>query len=65
MEVSRMSFSVAQKVGELLTSEKPYSQIGGCGLIIDYGADHAFSDSLRVGGFAQNFNMAEILSDIF
>jgi NADH dehydrogenase [ubiquinone] 1 alpha subcomplex assembly factor 7 len=49
LEVSPTSSRIARKVGELLTSGKTYAPIGGCGLIIDYGRDHAFSDSLRVG----------------
>jgi NADH dehydrogenase [ubiquinone] 1 alpha subcomplex assembly factor 7 len=46
-----MSFKIARKVGELLTSRKSEESdapIGGCGLIIDYGGDHAFGDSFRV-----------------
>ena len=55
-----MSFKIARKVGELLMSGKSGEKdapIGGCGLIIDYGGDHAFGNSFGVG-FAQNFNLA-------
>ena len=49
-----MSFKIARKVGELLTSGKSGEKdapIGGCGLIIDYGGDHAFGDSFRVSSY--------------
>ena len=52
LEVSPTSFKIARKVGELLTnrkSEEKNAPIGGCGLIIDYGGNHAFGDSFRVG----------------
>lgn len=62
LEVSPTSFKIARKVGELLTSgksEEKNATIGGCGLIIDYGGDHAFGDSFRVGlddiQFGRNF----------
>ena len=51
LEVSPTSFKIARKVGELLSSGKSEERgtfVGGCGLIIDYGADHAFGDSFRV-----------------
>lgn len=51
LEVSPTSFRIAHKVGELLASGKPDKEtpsLGGCGLIIDYGANHAFGNSLRV-----------------
>jgi len=47
LEVSSLSFQIARKVRELLTGGRTHSPYGGCGLIIDYGGDHAFSDSLR------------------
>jgi len=50
LEVAPTSFKIARKVGELLTSrisEEEGGSIGGCGLIIDYGGDHAFGDSFR------------------
>ena len=55
LEVSPKAFKTARRVGELLTC----GDSGGCGLIIDYGQDHAVGDSLRVGGFTQNFNLAQ------
>ncbi|KAJ3935580.1 MAG: S-adenosyl-L-methionine-dependent methyltransferase [Lentinula lateritia] len=49
LEVSPTSFRLARKVGELLSKrETPTSSSpGGCGLIIDYGRDHAFGSSRR------------------
>ncbi|KDR78957.1 hypothetical protein GALMADRAFT_244641 [Galerina marginata CBS 339.88] len=50
LEVSPMAFKIARKVGELLTAgqqAKDSPTIGGCGLIIDYGGDTAYGDSLR------------------
>ena len=52
LEVSPTSFKIARKIGELLMSgkfEEKSAPVGGCGLIIDYGGDHAFGDSFRVG----------------
>ncbi|KAJ3829700.1 S-adenosyl-L-methionine-dependent methyltransferase [Lentinula raphanica] len=49
LEVSPTSFRLARKVGELL-SKRPTEtglSLGGCGLIIDYGGDHAFGNSRR------------------
>ncbi|KAJ3714122.1 S-adenosyl-L-methionine-dependent methyltransferase [Lentinula raphanica] len=49
LEVSPTSFRLARKVGKLL-SKRPTptgSSLGGCGLIIDYGGDHAFGNSRR------------------
>ncbi|KAF9478849.1 DUF185-domain-containing protein [Pholiota conissans] len=49
LEVSPTSFRIARKVGELLAtgSAEEELSIGGAGLIIDYGANHAFDNSLR------------------
>ncbi|TFK40204.1 S-adenosyl-L-methionine-dependent methyltransferase [Crucibulum laeve] len=55
MEVSPSAFKIARQVGELLTGrqdgrpvrEEGNSSPGGCGLIIDYGADNVFGDSFR------------------
>ncbi|KJA16455.1 hypothetical protein HYPSUDRAFT_47373 [Hypholoma sublateritium FD-334 SS-4] len=50
LEVCPTSFKVARKVGELLAKGKPGEEapsMGGCGLIIDYGANHAFGNTLR------------------
>ena len=58
LEVSPASFKKARKVDELHTNRSPFSPIGGYGLIVDYGGDHAFGDSFRVGSFAQNSNLA-------
>ena len=43
------SFEIARKVDELLTNGKSFSPIGGYGLIVDYGGDHALGDSFGVG----------------
>ncbi len=54
LEVCPTSFKVARKVGELLAKGKSGEEApsaGGCGLIIDYGADHAFGNSLRVRSY--------------
>lgn len=62
LEVSPTSFKIARKVGELLTSRKSEEEntpIGGCGLIIDYGGDHAFGDSFRVSFPQKFFKMGE------
>lgn len=51
IEVSGASVKVAQQIAELL-SPKPASQGrdgGGCALIVDYGAEKAVGNSLRVG----------------
>ena len=48
------SFEIARNVDELLTSGKSFSPIGGYyGLIVDYGGDHAFGDSLTEGEFVR------------
>ncbi|KAG2017723.1 hypothetical protein CC2G_007209 [Coprinopsis cinerea AmutBmut pab1-1] len=60
IEVSPTSFRIAHQIGRLLSArgleEKPLdlveasqqeTGVGGCGLVIDYGADHAFGDSFR------------------
>ena len=49
---------------ELLTSGKSFSPIGACGLIFDYGGDHAFGD-LFTEGARKFFNLAEIVSVIW
>jgi SAM-dependent MidA family methyltransferase len=41
VEISPASFKIARQAAELFKN-------GGAGLVIDYGADHAFGDSLRV-----------------
>lgn len=54
LEVCPTSFKVARKVGELLAKGKSGEEapsLGGCGLIIDYGANHAFGNSLRVRSY--------------
>ncbi|KAG1870765.1 S-adenosyl-L-methionine-dependent methyltransferase [Suillus subalutaceus] len=43
IEVSRASMNQARGIGKLINTKG-----GGCALVIDYGADKAFSDSLRV-----------------
>ena len=51
LEVSPTAFRIAHKIGQLLSSENSEdgaTSLGGCGLIIDYGGDKAFSDSFRV-----------------
>ncbi|KAJ4477330.1 S-adenosyl-L-methionine-dependent methyltransferase [Lentinula aciculospora] len=49
LEVSPTSFRLARKVGELLAQKNMDTSpsLGGCGLIIDYGWDHAFGNSRR------------------
>ncbi|KAJ3781358.1 S-adenosyl-L-methionine-dependent methyltransferase [Lentinula aff. detonsa] len=48
LEVSPTSFRLARKVGEVLAKNtQTGSSLGGCGLIIDYGRDHAFGHSRR------------------
>ncbi|TFK28144.1 DUF185-domain-containing protein [Coprinopsis marcescibilis] len=56
IEVTPASFRIAHQIGRLLSDEDPLSQtaetggdkgVGGCGLIIDYGGDHAYEDSFR------------------
>lgn len=42
IEVSRASMNQARGIGKLINTKG-----GGCALVIDYGADKAFSDSLR------------------
>lgn len=42
VEVSRASMNQARGIGKLINTKG-----GGCALVIDYGADKAFSDSLR------------------
>lgn len=45
------AFRIARKLGELLECGREVdgrSSVGGCGLIIDYGRDKVFGDSLRV-----------------
>ena len=49
LEVSPASFKKARKVNELHTSGKSFSPIGGYGLIVNHGRDHAFGDSFGVG----------------
>ena len=49
LEVSPASFKITRKIGELLTSGKSFSPIGGCSMIVDYGGDHTFGDSFTVG----------------
>jgi len=51
LEVSPTAFRIAHKIGQLLSSENSGNEttsLGGCGLIIDYGGDKAFTDSFRV-----------------
>ena len=43
LEVSPASFKITRKIGELLTSGKSFSPIGGCSMIVDYGGDHTFT----------------------
>jgi NADH dehydrogenase [ubiquinone] 1 alpha subcomplex assembly factor 7 len=43
IEVSRASMNQARGIGKLINTKG-----GGCALVVDYGADKAFSDSLRV-----------------
>ncbi|KAF5342280.1 hypothetical protein D9611_001827 [Ephemerocybe angulata] len=61
IEVSPTTFRIAHQVGQLLASQEPSSEldapsespkesergVGGCGLIIDYGAAQVFGDSFR------------------
>ena len=51
LEVSPTSFRIARKVGELLESGRVIDgqpSQGGCGLIVDYGGNKAYSNSFRV-----------------
>ena len=51
LEVSPTAFRIAYKIGQLLSTENSGNErtsLGGCGLIIDYGGDKAFTDSFRV-----------------
>ena len=51
LEVSPTAYRIAHKVSQLLSSGNSGDEVtslGGCGLIIDYGGDKAFTDSFRV-----------------
>lgn len=46
------AFRIVRKIGELLECGREVNgrlSLGGCGLIIDYGGDKSFGNSLRVG----------------
>lgn len=50
LEVSPVAFKVARKIGEILHSKQGGGEnVMGCALIVDYGGDHSFGDSFRVG----------------
>jgi len=61
IEVSPTSFRIAHQIARLLSvhelstdPNRPASEekgVGGCGLIIDYGADRVFEDSFRVSPY--------------
>ena len=59
LEVSPASFKITRKIGELLTSGKSFSPIGGCSMIVDYGGDHTFGDSFTVGSHKKS-SLAEL-----
>ena len=48
LEVSPAAFKIAHKVGEVLQGPGDQQGHGGSALIVDYGAEKAFGDSLRV-----------------
>jgi NADH dehydrogenase [ubiquinone] 1 alpha subcomplex assembly factor 7 len=50
LEVSPPAFKIARKVGEIIAGDANCEggASGGCGLVIDYGDDKAFGDTLRV-----------------
>jgi NADH dehydrogenase [ubiquinone] 1 alpha subcomplex assembly factor 7 len=50
VEVSPAAFKIARKVGEVLCGQK---SPGGAALIVDYGGEKAFGNSLRVSKLFQ------------
>jgi NADH dehydrogenase [ubiquinone] 1 alpha subcomplex assembly factor 7 len=55
LEVSPAAFKMARKVGEVLQGPGDRKGPGGSALIVDYGAEKSFGDSLRVS-FSSSFS---------
>ncbi|WWD18208.1 hypothetical protein CI109_102658 [Kwoniella shandongensis] len=63
IEIAQDSWKIMRHVGQLLSgsSEKGKAKAkGGCGLVIDYGADRAFGGSFRA---FQNHKLADVFDD--
>lgn len=55
IEVSPSAFKIAHRIGELLySSQGGPADVSGCALVVDYGGDHAFGSSFRVGLLPSN-----------
>lgn len=57
VEVSPTSFKIAHQIGELVKTNDGKSSCG-CSLVVDYGGDHAFGSSFRVGDQSLCFHLS-------